>query len=205
MCEAVFSRMKDHPRIRGEHWLPKISQLGAEGSSPHTRGARGGVLVDVPAAGIIPAYAGSTSSPTRRPSKTGGSSPHTRGAHHGVRADDRTGRIIPAYAGSTRRRRRSASSSRDHPRIRGEHPAHYVLAFRHAGSSPHTRGAQGIGEICTKLGRIIPAYAGSTRSAPILMTLLSDHPRIRGEHRRTVDRQTSRRGSSPHTRGARTG
>jgi len=32
------------------------------GSSPHTRGARGGVLVHLPDAGIIPAYAGSTDS-----------------------------------------------------------------------------------------------------------------------------------------------
>ena len=131
-----------------------------------------------------------------------GSSPHTRGAPaRQARARASIG-IIPAYAGSTRRRRRSASSSRDHPRIRGEHPAHYVLAFRHAGSSPHTRGAQGIGEICTKLGRIIPAYAGSTRSAPILMTLLSDHPRIRGEHGRAPSEKMRFLGSSPHTRGA---
>ena len=50
---------------------------------------------------------------------------------------------------------------------------------------------------------IIPAYAGSTcadKSAPILMT---DHPRIRGEHMNDDVRFNVDGGSSPHTRGAR--
>ena len=30
----------DHPRIRGEHYLPKEADIFEGGSSPHTRGAR---------------------------------------------------------------------------------------------------------------------------------------------------------------------
>ena len=71
----------DHPRIRGEH---------------HTVGECGAVC-----AGIIPAYAGSTTEVPSFLSVATGSSPHTRGAR------------------GTRTRWRCPL--RDHPRIRGEH------------------------------------------------------------------------------------
>ena len=131
----------DHPRIRGEHTTRPRTRRTARGSSPHTRGAH---EVDKPKPlgdGIIPAYAGSTRRRTRY--RTGcwdhprirgehsetpaalvesvGSSPHTRGAR---KADARRAvlrGIIPAYAGSTESPIRRWRSSRDHPRIRGEH------------------------------------------------------------------------------------
>ena len=37
-CSIYFT--KDHPRIRGEHQLPRLQHLFHQGSSPHTRGAR---------------------------------------------------------------------------------------------------------------------------------------------------------------------
>ena len=52
------------------------------------------------------------------------------------------------------------------------------------GSSPHTRGALdlvgGRGYGC----RIIPAYAGSTLPGICATHDTTDHPRIRGEHKR---------------------
>ena len=92
------------------------------GSSPHTRGAHAVGARDLPDAGIIPAYAGSTvrtpSAMSRRvdhPRIRGehafhsfttsygpGSSPHTRGALGDAPPEDVDTRIIPAYAGSTR-------------------------------------------------------------------------------------------------------
>ena len=70
------------------------------------------------------------------------------------------------------------------------------------GSSPHTRGALTPASFDGPNGRIIPAYAGSTRMLGDDTPLPGDHPRIRGEHAptRLVDRW--RDGSSPHTRGA---
>ena len=111
----------DHPRIRGEHHRGASMCTSASGSSPHTRGARGGVLVDFAVLGIIPAYAGSTLSRilpalpnADHPRIRGehfdlaeglpvadGSSPHTRGAHRRGRPPSQNHRIIPAYAGST--------------------------------------------------------------------------------------------------------
>ena len=51
---------QDHPRIRGEH--PGVARAGrvADGSSPHTRGARRRLVGDRRGGRIIPAYAGST-------------------------------------------------------------------------------------------------------------------------------------------------
>ena len=56
---------------------------------------------------------------------------------------------------------------------------------RHAGSSPHTRGARGADHPADARRRIIPAYAGSTGGGWAWLTIGG--------------------GSSPHTRGARAG
>ena len=52
------------------------------------------------------------------------------------------------------------------------------------------------------LGRIIPAYAGSTNGLVVFSLDPQDHPRIRGEHRQEGRSQGLVWGSSPHTRGA---
>ena len=111
----------DHPRIRGEHLGGALHVSGARGSSPHTRGARRRRGARHRRPGIIPAYAGSTWSTSRRrcsasdhPRIRGehwarwnasvgdaGSSPHTRGAQRERRALRNPFGIIPAYAGST--------------------------------------------------------------------------------------------------------
>ena len=172
------------------------------GSSPHTRGAPSRIVCRAGRSGIIPAYAGSTSSPTMSTScawdhprirgehcekrhifyRHSGSSPHTRGA------------LTPP------RRRRSLVQ--DHPRIRGEHLAEAHRFGLTRGSSPHTRGALDACDCVRIVARIIPAYAGSTEPAPHPSARKPDHPRIRGEHK---DRDTQAMimfGSSPHTRGA---
>jgi len=73
---------------------------------------------------------------------------------------------------------------------------------RGGGSSPHTRGAHTAVSHPAESGRIIPAYAGSTRGAGRRRRRFADHPRIRGEHRHFGALGQRVRGSSPHTRGA---
>ena len=51
-------------------------------------------------------------------------------------------------------------------------------------------------------GRIIPAYAGSTYSAPIGYDGRKDHPRVCGEHKGQGRWQRRGWGSSPRMRGA---
>ena len=131
----------DHPRIRGEHHSAWSEERIGGGSSPHTRGARAGQRRERRPGRIIPAYAGSTplAPAVRRPvdhhprirgehSRSAaisvwavGSSPHTRGAPRRRPARLRRPGIIPAYAGSTCHRPLASPTSRDHPRIRGEH------------------------------------------------------------------------------------
>ena len=199
---AGQDRKRDHPRIRGEHHLRQDGQLLGTGSSPHTRGAREYPARVQRTGGIIPAYAGSTrfrpgrALPDRdhprirgehrlqgmpvRPDQ--GSSPHTRGAPKKREDPENAARIIPAYAGSTSRRSILAVGARDHPRIRGEHRRGARKCSSTRGSSPHTRGALGYPAYDFGDPGIIPAYAGSTDSAPSDPENSGDHPRIRGEH-----------------------
>ena len=223
MVHTSSCRARDHPRIRGEHAIERLATAKPSGSSPHTRGAREVANAGRKCAGIIPAYAGSTAvvdfSITARgdhPRIRGehraarsfrrrwrGSSPHTRGARSQQprRADD--GGIIPAYAGSTTVYSMWPRYSRDHPRIRGEHVIGEPVTGERLGSSPHTRGALLAEPSWRPDVRIIPAYAGSTRSCPAPPARYRDHPRIRGEHASCCALMDFAVGSSPHTRGAR--
>ena len=112
------------------------------------------------------------------------------------------GRIIPAYAGSTMISMCGAGTRADHPRIRGEHCVNERLQLGREGSSPHTRGALDPESLTLEDIRIIPAYAGSTDARRSSSTVISDHPRIRGEHLVRLKSSRNGRGSSPHTRGA---
>ena len=131
-----------------------------------------------------------------------GSSPHTRGALRQQHLPRPGGGIIPAYAGSTRALNPGGVFSADHPRIRGEHSTYKIGTLKATGSSPHTRGAHHGSPSRSTWSRIIPAYAGSTRSAACRTPSRSDHPRIRGEHEIFSEYSIIGSGSSPHTRGA---
>ena len=212
----------DHPRIRGEHYLPKEADIFEGGSSPHTRGAQSAWARAKHGMGIIPAYAGSTNlhhylqetiwdHPRIRgehpligecKASTAGSSPHTRGARQERGAQPGGHRIIPAYAGSTRPPRHRDRPPTDHPRIRGEHYNAHKVALEAGGSSPHTRGAPDGAVPDVPESRIIPAYAGSTALDVQDRLTWRDHPRIRGEHRVVGLVVGEGLGSSPHTRGA---
>ena len=157
---------RDHPRIRGEHYVPLVDGVRQPGSSPHTRGALDEARFHHVVGGIIPAYAGSTFGTHRVPIDVSGSSPHTRGARDFRRPLRLLRRIIPAYAGSTHRLGCAGDFGRDHPRIRGEHDAAPAGDLHVGGSSPHTRGARADESRHRRRFGIIPAYAGSTQWIP---------------------------------------
>ena len=134
---------QDHPRIRGEHKGIVLDNGSAVGSSPHTRGTLRHAVSVLRELGIIPAYAGNTFihqrlsvfkgdhprirgehvMSTASPKTRGGSSPHTRGTLVFSRDNHTCVGIIPAYAGNTVSGLANHHPVRDHPRIRGEHPA----------------------------------------------------------------------------------
>ena len=178
-------------------------RLPGRGSSPRARGAPAARLSPRPGGGIIPACAGSTSSALLgwpefgdHPRVRGehalsavsglvfrGSSPRARGALISRTHWLTVRGIIPACAGSTPDPHRATCQSRDHPRVRGEHPRRHRLV-------PIRRG-------------IIPACAGSTGARAEASPHRGDHPRVRGEHTFRSPPRTIERGSSPRARGAR--
>ena len=173
------------------------------GSSPRMRGTQTILPSSRLAAGIIPAYAGNTSTHTPRnlisrdhPRVCGehirerlhggeisGSSPRMRGTRSTRTTRPAHGGIIPAYAGNTWPQPRIRPDGRDHPRVCGEHLPTASVFHPLTGSSPRMRGTR------------IPCYrsAGANR----------DHPRVCGEHLRAEIYCSILWGSSPRMRGTR--
>ena len=173
------------------------------GSSPLTRGKRGGLGEARQGLRLIPTHAGKTlrgqrgpRDPEAHPHSRGenidiidetplpeGSSPLTRGkpGPHARRGRDRG--LIPTHAGKTRAGSRSMSYPRAHPHSRGENTLQSRYAWRRAGSSPLTRGKPAG-------GAVIP---GGARA----------HPHSRGENMMQVKGDNGITGSSPLTRGKR--
>ena len=193
------------------------------GSSPLARGARGHGRRHHLVPGIIPARAGSTprrptaaARPPDHPRSRGehsappapsmtrlGSSPLARGARRGPSGAQGLDGIIPARAGSTMTLQRRPKWPRDHPRSRGEHRCSSLLMPFYVGSSPLARGALQTYRLGRCADGIIPARAGSTRTARSAMRSHGDHPRSRGEHMFGTSSQMAHNGSSPLARGAR--
>ena len=130
-----------------------------------------------------------------------GSSPLTRGKLGCPLRTDQGQRLIPAHAGKTRSADVAEPKAPAHPRSRGENPSADCTEPNALGSSPLTRGKQGIGldEVTPK--RLIPAHAGKTRRGTTVRDRIRAHPRSRGENpSQTVVFQAAK-GSSPLTRG----
>ena len=114
---------------------------------------------------------------------------------------------IPAYAGNTLPSHGCKRTSRDHPRLRGEHILVESGDVRSMGSSPLARGTR------THPGRergrpfdgIIPACAGNTHCRRRASHRRWDHPRLRGEHLPLIASRSWPKGSSPLARGTQQG
>ena len=174
---------------------------------------------------LIPAHAGKTSgrseAPLQRathprsreenidawqlPERHVGSPPLARGKPQQGRESSDCARLIPAHAGKTGPFGLVWFVVAAHPRSRGENPASIVRPFRMLGSSPLTRGKPPAVGVRAPTLRLIPAHArktyGRTASAPSSTA----HPRSRGENIRVHPEVNPRRGSSPLTRGKRSG
>ena len=130
-----------------------------------------------------------------------GSSPLTRGKPAPRCAGARGRGLIPAHAGKTFDLGICCREVRAHPRSRGENYEAHALAIQTGGSSPLTRGKQGLHERLFGCLGLIPAHAGKT--FPIRAVLINNwaHPRSRGENIRQETNGYGNLGSSPLTRG----
>ena len=175
-----------------------------QGSSPLTRGKRGGRLRRQLAPGLIPAHAGKTRAGGPPPRRSGahprsrgensttpgrrfaltGSSPLTRGKLGTVADRAGTRGLIPAHAGKTREHADYDARIRAHPRSRGENVSAMTRPAPPIGSSPLTRGKQLVNHVVRHRDRLIPAHAGKTATSRVSPCREEAHPRSRGENRR---------------------
>ena len=193
--------LRAHPRSRGENALVSAARFAFSR--------------------LIPAHAGKTdlhrgrrhlwqAHPRSRGENVGcvhvldggrGSSPLTRGKRATLSPVNTHPRLIPAHAGKTAPTCVGGSTTRAHPRSRGENQGCRGHRGGDMGSSPLTRG-----KLCNKilpcytLG-LIPAHAGKTGSPPRQRSGPRAHPRSRGENPPRGHRTGHDRGSSPLTRG----
>ena len=210
-----------HPRSRGENARVEEEVEILHGSSPLTRGKRTLDGLKEGYLGLIPAHAGKTSHVTapspetqahprsrgengHRP-MTGathpGSSPLTRGKRSQNLFVQAARRLIPAHAGKTASCIGLPAPSWAHPRSRGENARDDYPHCTPPGSSPLTRGKPGRDRV-DRIGlRLIPAHAGKTVRCGPPAGRQRAHPRSRGENCRASWSTSSRRGSSPLTRG----
>ena len=216
-------RLGAHPRSRGENESRHSDNPEAVGSSPLTRGKRGGQAIIDPPPRLIPAHAGKTISPLfargslpahprsrgenasldAHSSEPTGSSPLTRGKPvTKARAVEFSG-LIPAHAGKTDLSAQRAALDEAHPRSRGENDLVDMYYSGQPGSSPLTRGKRYRGCSRPRSRRLIPAHAGKTRVSGRTSAHTSAHPRSRGENGFSPTPHPAHAGSSPLTRGKR--
>ena len=191
------------------------------GSSPLTRGKRGGESLHVGHLRLIPAHAGKTALPhswqmsrpahprsrgenTLRTLQQGtgpGSSPLTRGKLRPATRRGGCSGLIPAHAGKTSTGSRSPSPPGAHPRSRGENGLRRPPRRCGRGSSPLTRGKRS-GVLTLRCGPgLIPAHAGKTFTFERTSAGETAHPRSRGENQVQLILDDGVQGSSPLTRG----
>ena len=212
-----------HPRSRGENGPVGALHHFPAGSSPLTRGKPQEQRAPPEQVGLIPAHAGKTLGiiggpprPRAHPRSRGengneggcvfhgqGSSPLTRGKHERCQADLQSVGLIPAHAGKTSSTCTIYSTTRAHPRSRGENLLHRSVSFMVLGSSPLTRGKRYASSMFATTNGLIPAHAGKTTPPSTNSEPLRAHPRSRGENRTFASGQSSETGSSPLTRGKR--
>ena len=216
--------VRDHPRMCGEHMGVKRVAKAFGGSSPHVRGAPYRLFNMSFAIWDHPRMCGEHSSLPAVPIPSSGSSPHVRGAP--IRTGYWDGRAWdhprmcgehPSLTASCVLEKGSSPHVRgapgcpvpprwliwDHPRMCGEHLYVQELTCEFWGSSPHVRGAPWSCAYQRPYLGIIPACAGSTPSPLPRLRGWRDHPRMCGEHSRSISYDAEVMGSSPHVRGAR--
>ena len=216
-------RTGDHPRVCGEHGAVREPICRKTGSSPRMRGTLCRLFQSIYYTGIIPAYAGNTDLHARdvmhvrdHPRVCGehieraqfdgvgvGSSPRMRGTRAPQIDMQWVQGIIPAYAGNTQDTIELRTFDWDHPRVCGEHGSRSTDCDTPVGSSPRMRGTLVNRVHPLTVFRIIPAYAGNTRTSNHLTCGAWDHPRVCGEHVVVHRIQSFFEGSSPRMRGTR--
>ena len=191
----------DHPRLRGEKFPSAVVNSHPPGSPPLTRGKEYANSKEWLHDRITPAYAGkSFPAPLRR--GTGWDHPRLRGEKFSISSvRPMPMGITPAYAGKSSIAKLQNQINEDHPRLRGEKKSISCNSRSSSGSPPLTRGKGSPGMYPESYAGITPAYAGKRDCLYLILRLLKDHPRLRGEKVFSSALLQVFRGSPPLTRG----
>ena len=195
------SRIRDHPRSRGENFLAGGLGNVLLGSSPLPRGKRHRHVRGRLPGRLIPAHAGKTSPPYGEPCATG-AHPRLRRENPQVTVEGTVEEgLIPTHAGKTLHNPAHRSASTAHPHSRGENQYTVVSPAVEPGSSPLTRGKHPHHARNDQRTGLIPAHAGKTSSPGVPCCASWAHPHSRGENIITGIIGVLSEGSSPLTRG----
>ena len=110
-------------------------------------------------------------------------------------------RLIPTRAGKTNNLCTASNGNTAHPRVGGENASAAFAACSMRGSSPRGRGKLFPVWKRGRLRRLIPAWAGKTRSARSGSCSCQAHPRVGGENTVFTRLRGFSSGSSPRGRG----
>ena len=200
--DADYRRNKPaHPRVGGENSRAAAMSSFAAGSSPRGRGKHL-CMLSAPLRGrLIPAWAGKTHTafPTTHPSS----------AHPRVGGENTSCVAVAIFAAGSSPRGRGkpetpeswATSSVAHPRVGGENYVNSADIAQMPGSSPRGRGKPQTASYTPSRPRLIPAWAGKTKTLPAHHVSSEAHPRVGGENRAEIAALQTRAGSSPRGRG----
>ena len=109
--------------------------------------------------------------------------------------------ITPACAGNTSKAISIFSSTRDHPRSRGEYTRNGIAIIFWMGSPPLARGILNHKNLFSLFTGITPARAGNTALSVVFLFCEWDHPRSRGEYQIFFFFYKTSEGSPPLARG----
>ena len=213
---------QEHPRVRGDHGQDASVASAEGGTPPRARGSRPPRRALAVSARNTPACAGITCGPALR-AATAEEHPRVRGDHdpthpyevrlEGTPPRARGSRILPggllelggntpACAGITRADQSWIPTTREHPRVRGDHGIGCSMILSRFGTPPRARGSPGRIRRDDAAGGNTPACAGITAHGAGHATRPGEHPRVRGDHPRTRLRTAPTSGTPPRARGS---
>ncbi len=131
---------------------------------------------------VYPRWRGEHAATSRSNLSQSGLSPLARGTRDNRRCRPLMARFIPAGAGNTLSPCLLPARRAVYPRWRGEHCWSVSSIFKRSGLSPLARGTHRNNGRSLILRRFIPAGAGNTSPARLLVCYWSVYPRWRGEH-----------------------
>ena len=173
----------------------------AVGSPPHGRGPLLLMCAPLVLGGLTPAWAGTTRWSSVASTQLW-AHPRMGGDHRAQRADHGPVRgLTPAWAGTTGPPSPTPGSPGAHPRMGGDHLPAPTAKGSWPGSPPHGRGPQAARDSDAQRVGLTPAWAGTTRLAPLCARARRAHPRMGGDHLPMAPGARVSAGSPPHGRG----